>query len=297
MSISRAQEWSADRVAAGIAGRDTFVAGLRKIHVVDGAFNAFLDQELNPMLSERVLPPIVDGFRSFLAGPLIADRYERAIGDIVEATRSGVGHLPETAGQYDSHPWLHERVDALAAVPDRDPSAEDRPAHQLLDDWPRLERAVCSRMIADAPRFPAVAWEAIAEEVLVPLYRKRLAKVADLLAGSTIAEAGTCLRERAFPLGLAWSDGNSDCVATADPEEIASRGALTLGYAVTATLAGRGWKIRSLPGDHVMAIGPGGEFAVLEEMRALELGRKDAGPWVKRCAELGIADWPLDVGP
>lgn len=295
LAISRAQEWAADRVAADVAGRRAFTSGLLKIQVIDSAFDGFLAEELNPILVERVLPPIVEGFRSFLEGPLIRDRYERALADLVEANRSGVAKLAPTAGQYDSHPWLHERVDALASLPEGQPPPADGPAHRLLDDWPRLERAICARMIPDAPRFPAIAWDAVGEQVLVPSYRKRLAKVADLFQGSTIGEAGASLRDRAFPLGLAWSNRVADTAATGDPEEIAGRGAISLAYAVTATLAGRGWRIRSLPGEHVTAIGPTGEFAVLEEFRALDLGRKDAGPWVKRCGELGIADWPLDI--
>lgn len=295
MTVSRAQEWAADRVAARLAGRTACESALRKIHVLEEAFNAFLDEEVQPVLAERALPPIVEGFHRFLAAPRIEEQYARARAGIVEVSRSNMTKLPPEARGFDSHPWLHERVDALAGVGADEPPAAEAPAYFLLDDWPRLERAVVGRMVFDAPRFPRVEWESVGEEILVPLFRRRLAPVADLLRGGTIGQVGERLREQAFPIGLAFTDRSQDVAGSTDPAAIAARGVDCLACAVTITLAGRGWRVRSLPGEPLVAVGPGGEFAVPEALRALDLGRKEAGPWAQRCSELGIADWPIEI--
>src|SRR5262245_37831228 len=65
-AISRAQELSADRLAANTVGAEPLAEGLRAIHRAAPASLYFVNSEIFPVLQSGFSPPLVEGFAGFL---------------------------------------------------------------------------------------------------------------------------------------------------------------------------------------------------------------------------------------
>ena len=260
-AISRRQEYTADALAAHVAGAGSLRTALRKIHGVSGAFSSFWGGELEPALQAGYHPPLAAGFARFLAHSEISRRVED---DIREAECS------EDSSPYDTHPCLRDR---LAALPDEPVGAtDDAPAVSLLRDVPALEQRLLAGL-RDAELRP-VDWDSVPEVVLVPAWR-RLAKRNRAILGQVTAGQLPAAMTR---------------VAQSDADEF--HGAVTtFGAAMTVALLDRGWTLDAAVGNPVSVTSPAGErllpFHVVAELAS---GSMTAPAWVERSRELGIVD-------
>jgi len=169
-SVSRRQEFAADRVAARVAGRDTTVAALRRIPALEAAHHHYLDHYATMGWDADLLPP-AGQFYGGLAH-LLAD----------EARRRELSELewelpPEELSPYDSHPSTADRIAALEALSDdgrgAGPDSLRRPAWSLREPaevFADLERATLDAL---APSMQRVAWEEL------PLRTRRAAHARD----------------------------------------------------------------------------------------------------------------------
>ncbi|WP_183096876.1 M48 family metalloprotease [Streptomyces sp. TLI_171] len=133
-SVSRREEFAADRHAAEIAGRDATAAALRRIPVLGAAQGFYLNRYATMGWSAGLLP-VRGQFYGGLAH-LLADPERRE-----ELTAMGLELPEDEADPYDSHPPIRQRVAAIEALPDTDglPGlGADRPAIGLLRDAERL---------------------------------------------------------------------------------------------------------------------------------------------------------------
>ncbi len=139
-TISRQQEFAADRMAARVAGRDHTIAALRELPVLSAAYDLYLDQFIAPGWEAGVLPPPEEFFAGLRALLFEPDRRD-ALAPVREEPPE-----PER-DPYDSHPPVSERIAALSLLPetDRVPSHE-QPALTLIRDATR----VCARVAETA---------------------------------------------------------------------------------------------------------------------------------------------------
>ncbi|QMU75104.1 M48 family metalloprotease [Streptacidiphilus sp. PB12-B1b] len=108
---ARRQEFAADRIAAGFAGRDTAIAALRRNRALDHAYRAYQDTYLRLAWDEGACPPadqVVPAFRDQLRSP----DGRRSLAAL-ESTPPR-----ERIGAHDPHPPTDHRITALTRLPD-----------------------------------------------------------------------------------------------------------------------------------------------------------------------------------
>jgi len=173
-AISRAQEYSADRVAVTTQGTKAMVEGLKKTHRGALAFGVYLRTELAPLLGQKRQPPVGEGFRRFLSA-------ERVAKGLTEAEAEELAEGKQDP--YDTHPPLRERIRHAESLDSRLVKDDPRPAVELLADVPGLEAKLVSLWTEGAKLTP-IRWEesAVAH---VPAWQEAQAAASRALPGVT----------------------------------------------------------------------------------------------------------------
>ncbi|MFD8594481.1 M48 family metallopeptidase [Kitasatospora sp. NPDC059646] len=180
-SVSRSQEFAADRHAARIAGRDATASALRRIPALDAAQDFYLDRYATMGWDAGLLPPpgqFFGGLAHLLADP---ERREELAG-------MGLDLPDEQADPYDSHPPIRQRVAAVEALPDTPglPGlGEDRPAIGLLRDPQRwLAELESASLVPEAANKRRVDWPELVHETLLVHARENAQPVLRALTDS-----------------------------------------------------------------------------------------------------------------
>ncbi|MFD7640027.1 M48 family metalloprotease [Kitasatospora sp. NPDC059795] len=163
-SISRSQEYAADRHAARIAGRDATASALRRIPVLDAAQSFYLNSYATMGVDAGLLPlpgQFFGGLDRLLADP---ERRE-------ELAELGLELPDEQPDPYDSHPPISQRVAAVEALEDtpglRGLTA-DRPALALLrDPQQRLADLETLALIPEARQMRRLDWPDLVHEAML----------------------------------------------------------------------------------------------------------------------------------
>lgn len=296
-AVSRQQERSADRLAGRLVGGDALAGALMKLEMAGRGYRAFTERELNPILSRGRRPPIVAGLEAFLASPRVARDFRTALDESIEASRTAVGDPKAGTPRFDTHPALHERIEALAGVPGPPQGSElklaSAPAARLVEDWEPIERELLKSLDPALARLAPVAWEDIGEVVLRAWLRDRFPHPEPAFEGITIGMLGSLLPALVRRIGniVFRREGFEP-----DSEELAaieSAGLETISAAVLLTVAESGWTLAKPLGRSVLLRSARGEFCPPDELPLLLDGTRTADQWAERCAELGIGDLPI----
>jgi hypothetical protein len=287
--ISRAQETSADELAARVVGPRPLIEGLKKIHVTAMAFDPYVNSEFSPAISLGLLPPIGDGFARFLEAPEIRRQVEERLGDVVELETKAIAELDPTARRYESHPRLPERIAALEALGLPPLPSEDALGITLLDDVPALDAALSKAILREdvaASRKP-VPWEDVGRLGYLQHFKESVARYApcfdhlpiEALAGhaSGIAQSILDLQRKESRPG--W-DG--------EPDQRQGFAQWLIGAAISVAAAMRGLEPVSVPGRPIVVRGARGELDAFAAVRALVAGEMSDAAWRARCDELGL---------
>jgi Zn-dependent protease with chaperone function len=124
-AISRQQELEADDFMVEVAGRDTAVAALAELPLLDAAWSHFLEEFVGPVHAAGKRPSdFFDGFAQILEAPKLQQALASFRTDFEEPPKS----------RYDSHPPLSFRIQRLRAKPADGVTTDPAPAIALLDD-------------------------------------------------------------------------------------------------------------------------------------------------------------------
>lgn len=159
-SMSRAQEYAADRISARLCGRDTAACAIAEMPAYQAAYRHYREHFADAAAHVGLVPDaekLFPGFDCMLAEPRWQDKIEAQ-------RRTPSPNAP--ADRFDSHPPIAERVSALRALPD-DGRATDGSSSRMidfLDGSASLLAAVASREMHRADRRP-VDWDTLADAV------------------------------------------------------------------------------------------------------------------------------------
>jgi Zn-dependent protease with chaperone function len=283
-AIARRQEFIADEMAARFAGAGAAISSLRKVHGAATAFPSFWQGELAPVLGAGFLPPIGQGFGSFLMSIRIAPVMEAVVRDAEERGETN---------PLDTHPSLRERVLALSALPQGD-AGDTRSAASLLRHAQRWERSVLGKTVNDdwARGLQPLQWDKVADQVYLPLFRQRIAQFSDLLRPFTCGSVPTDLGVLAG-LGARLTTSRETRPSEA---ERASRMLQLFSQAIVVALVDRGWTPSTVPGDEVLLSSGGRDVRPHLELSAVASGVALAQDRIARWDVLGVADVPLVAG-
>ncbi|MBL9138911.1 MAG: M48 family metallopeptidase [Verrucomicrobiales bacterium] len=282
-AVSRRQEFVADELAARAVGSQPLIGGLRTIHGVAPAFNAYWLQECAPVLDAGYRPPFTEGFRHFVQAEPIAKAINEQLNEELKTGK---------ADPYDTHPPLKERIAAVEHLPAGDVGPEDRPATTLLTDLGKVEsRLMASLFKPDfAEKLEPIDWQEVSARVYLPnwtaLTRANLATLSGVTPESLPQRAADL---KAFAGGMRTQDGGTP--PTDQAEGLATA---VVGSALTLLLSRRGGRIQSLPGQPVSVVFGAVSFEPFAVLRSLAHAELSAEAWHQQCADLGILG--VDLG-
>lgn len=278
-AIKRTQEFSADRLAAQVAGRDVNAAALRAVHAQGAAFEAYFSNEYAPLLEQGRCAPYLAGFDATKR----SDGGERLMEAVVAHAGDG------EPDPYSTHPELPERLAALAELPDDGRRDSGEPALGLLHGIRNLESAVVGWLVQGHDVDP-IAWDEVAEQVLVPMWRQKTAAANGALDGVTGA---------GVPEAVAAGDqiGRSLVPPEDQPhvpvEVLREVGADVVATRMALALHDEGWQVSAPPGEPVVLERDGDRVEPFTDVARLASGDLPADEWRQRAQELGIGGLSL----
>lgn len=283
-AISRAQELTADRLAATVIGARPLIEGLKRVHAEGAAYDTYWRQEAVPVLQAGFHVPLAEGFTRFLQAPRIRAAVDKTLSAELE---HGQGD------PFDSHPPLRERIAALQpllveAAPGADASES---AIGLLADVAASERALVGFLAksGDASAFRPLAWDETTAAVFAPSWRRQAAHVAALVGTATFADLPELVRARGQEIARAVTGQSAAIPDAVVPQVLAG----PLGACIVTALLDVGWTASAAVGEPVTV--RSGDF-VLEPFSVVpNLGQEAAGAerWLATVRERDVAELRL----
>lgn len=279
LAIKRAQEYTADAVAARTEGVDATIRALQKTHGAGLAYARYVESEVAPLLDRGALPPVGEGFARFLDHAEIRPKIAAAI----EAELREGASAP-----LDSHPALRDRVAALEALRGEVPAraSDERAALTLFREADAVEQAIIDARV-DRPLRP-ISWDEVATE-WVAVWRGRARDRARDLAGITPATIPDVdlpgLARRLLPDDMA--------AAVIDAGELGVWAASAFGPALATLLVEHGFEPLVVVGEP-FRFRKGDDEVSAAEFERVCTGALDAAAWTASWARRGLAD--VDLG-
>jgi heat shock protein HtpX len=279
-SISRAQELSADALAARVCGSAPLVRGLKAVHAGAAAYGAYIQQEVAPVVRAGFRPPLSEGFRTFIDGKKVKASLEKLVAK----------ELSEGEGDpFDTHPPLAQRVEALEALAVEEEQNDARLALELLDEPEALEAGLINE---EHGKLKPLSWSNVARRVYLPQWQKCAKDVVELLGSPSLG----ALPRPAGALGKLAAKIVKQDLSELPDGAAAQLGANILGAAVCATLEAAGWTVRNRVGGRIsmrhgeLKLQPFADFSELAE------GTTTADDIVKKLADAGVAELVVGAG-
>lgn len=276
-AISRRQEFVADDMAARTIGAKPLADGLRRIHAVAPAFNAYWYNECAPVLAAGYRPPLAEGFLKFVEASTIANTLQEQLDAELKEGKTD---------PYDTHPPLKERLAAVEHLPPGEVMLNDPPASQLLNNLVTLESQLLLA-VADpdkVAKLKSITWDQVARQVYVPQWTDLVKTNAKALGGLT-PEALPQLSGKLKEWGMRLRTPNNQ---TPDNDHAEGFAGHVIGSALTVLLLSRGGTpLADLGAAATVTMG----VTTVEPfgiMRALAEGKVTETAWLEQCRELGI---------
>lgn len=235
-AVSRAQERTADALAAKVVGAAPLARALEKVAGAAAAFGPYF-QEVVAVLNRGCRPPIAQGFAMFVAVPSIADSITKVVDE----------HRVAPSDPLDTHPPLGERLALLGNPVGSD--SDTRLAITLLDNVPDVELELLRSLAPDGGPLRAVRWEEVGMEAHLAGWQK--------IAGSQSAafalvswDSLAALRSSPEPFLAKLALPN----LPADPAARRGAAEYLLGVWFALRLVDQGWTVEDLPGQPVRMI-------------------------------------------
>jgi heat shock protein HtpX len=283
-AISRNQEFVADRLAAQLIGSHSYVEGLRTIHGVAPAFQAYLQHEVAPVVEMGFRPPLTEGFSLFLSQPGVAEVMRQSAEEEASVSR---------ANPYDTHPPLSERIAAIETLPPGAKAGPCAPALSLVRNVPDLEQRLLAHWLGpdSAAGLTAVDWEATATQVWLPYWDKTVRPYEAGLRGVTAASLPTLLQSP----GELGAQLERSAGRTLPPAEKTRGVTMLVARALVVELARQGWTLDTSPGAQALLQRGGHRIKPFLAVARLASGELTADAWQALCREAGIIDLALDA--
>lgn len=264
--VSREQELAADAIAGRVAGREATARALLGTERLAPRWSAYFFGEVVPLIDAGQQPPLLEGFRRFLAEPSL-----RA--DVVESIARMEAREPKDS---DTHPALADRLAALASPRvTRPPSA--RTALTLLDSVERAEKDALSLLLVGPRELRPIDWDGVGERWLA-MWRARM-RAEPRIAQVALSEIPSALER--------WEsyDAPAQGVSLLSPAAKRRKVADLLGIRLAVGLADLGFRIEAPPGAETRAILGELELEPESLVRKLAAGTLSASELRRRVAE------------
>ena len=241
-AVSRAQEYSADKIAAKIAGSSNMIDALKMVYGNGQAFELYWDNELIPILNSGYYPPILDGFEMFINSKSIVNAVDIYLDEEIKSAKPN---------PYDTHPPLRDRILSLKSIPDTNISLDNSSAISLFINVLRLENKVLFSMGGKdlSKKLLPVSWEAV-DRVYIPLWREHYKKYLPALNGITAKS----LPELSKNISRYVHQLNQVINQRFDKETALYFTNHTVGVALSLQLVKKGFTVKIIPGESIKLV-------------------------------------------
>lgn len=285
-SISRQQEFIADQIAAKVTSAAAAASALRQVTALSPAFHAYVGQELVPVMRAGFLPPIASGFASYLREDRIADWVRRVV---EHEEQEG------TTDEFDTHPSLKERLDALGDSSSSGAAAGERGSAAALLPNAEQQAATLARVTFGAQNVTGLkplSWSEVGESVTIPEWRNLANACAAWLSRYTPDTLPTSEEEliRAGS-GLARP---GDGISTRDR---IGRAVHVFGVGVGLALLDRGWLLQTGVGKPIVLTRGSEVIDPFDAVHRLATGQLSPAEWKAQCSAAGISGCVLAAHP
>jgi heat shock protein HtpX len=285
-AVSRRQEFVADELAARTIGSKPLIDGLRTVHGVAPAFNAYWFNECAPVLNAGFRPPLVEGFEKFVQAGKIAEIIHKQLDEELKTGK---------ADPYDTHPPLKDRIEAVSSLPAGEVAGDDPPALSLLEDVPALENEILAAVggAEKTATLKPIRWDEVCSRVYMPQWLALVKANAAVLGGITPESLPRLAAEaKAFGGRLVGPSGEK----TGD-EHAESMAGGVIGAALAVLLANRGGKLDATPGREITVASESEEIEPFNVIKSLATAKITPETWQRQCAALGIQGADLGAVP
>ena len=284
-AISRRQELAADELAIRVAGTEAHVSALERGSAFRPAVGLFWNSQVVPLLELGFQPPLVEGYRRFLAAPGLRALQRDWIANAQDEKK---------ADPYATHPPPRTRIAAARALAPVSVAVANGGAQALglLVDLPELEDelvdwvmrgAFISRAQA-ARRLTPIAWDDVPMIALVPSWRRQALLRPAELTNAKVADAPRLLNSIRKSMRT---------TRNAAALQQAGARALRLSCAVAIALIDAGFELKAPIGEPRLLVRGSSVRNVFSELAAVMDGRTSDEEWRARCVADGVADLPL----
>jgi heat shock protein HtpX len=274
LSISRNQEYAADRIAAQYAGTQAMADGLKRIHCGGFAWQSYLVTEIRPVLSHGFSPPLGNGFRLFLENSEVDKAVQE---DLKKELREGKSDV------LDSHPSLAERIAALGFAGGSQPE-DTRPATELLNDFFSVDTSL---FLTNGVTLSPLGWDQVTQQVWAPSWQAQVNAQPELFQNMKVADlvhqlwSGKLRQRLKNPPGT-WP-------TTEEREHMANMVATS---ALNLTLLQDGWVFHMLPGE-CYCIKNGKRLQPLQLMSEIAGRKMSLQQWEEICSTNAMGELSL----
>ena len=254
---SREQELAADAIAGRVAGADAAARALIGVERLAPRWGAYFSGEVIPLLAGGHRPPLLEGFRIFLAQSVLRRDVEEAI---ARATA-------DEAHVSDTHPPLSERLASLESGRVTRPPPTSS-ALSLLDSVERAERDALDLVLMPGhARLADIRWDDVGA-TWVGMWRARLRSEPQIEKASVAS----------IPeLVAGWEAlaARQQGVSLLSPAATRKRVCDLIGIRLAVALADLGFRIEAPPGGETRAIKDARSVepeAIVRKLAAGEIG-------------------------
>ena len=282
-AISRRQEFVADELAARAIGSQALIGGLRTVHGVAPAFDAYWVNECAPVLNAGFRPPLAEGFQQFVQAGSVAAAIDKHLDEELKEGK---------VDPYDTHPPLKERIAAVQNLPPGEFGSDDPPATTLLADVPTLENELLAALVNpdSAGKLKPIDWGQVGEQVYVPEWTGLVKANTAALSGVT-PESLPQLASDIKAFGKRCRDHVGATPVDENAEGLASG---VIGAALSVLLMNRGAKVDAMPGQSIVVTIGSATIEPFSVLRLLADGKLPPADWSRQCTEMGIQQ--VDLG-
>lgn len=187
-SVSREQEYTADRFAAGIAGPAALASALKRLAGYSEVVDIFWQRFLFPTLGSGYRPGVIEGLAQLFQSERTSALATNTVSKLIASP---------TDDPYDTHPSLRDRLAALDQPADASSTTATayEPAIRLAGDPRVLEDRLLGMYIQfdDMKKLEPIDWNDVGERVFLSFWRALREKNRDVLSAWTVDELGAVL--------------------------------------------------------------------------------------------------------
>ena len=289
-SVSREQEYTADRFAASMVGPEAVATSLKRLAAYDAPVGIYWNQLVMPTLGSGYRPDIIGGLTLIHFSKDVAETAHKVAEKIIA---EGV------EDPFDTHPCLRDRIAALKDLPPveivetaADPDSDS--ALTLLGELLPVENQLLGMFVTEdaLAQLTPIEWGDVGERVFVSHWKKLRDHNRELLESWTVDEMGALF----YAGTVLVSEARTSAGKYVDPEKQPALFYAVALACVSLAAIDAGWTFLARPDLGLGFTRGDGEWDPEYALSAVASGQVSQKVWTDVCKDTGISGMLMTGG-